>query len=246
MPVISSENDLMKTSNYILTALFLSISTLASKSEAAFTNAKCDYVLTGSGEIQISRQWDSEKRVCYLSIGPRNVVEMKYRDYLFDNSGQFMIFNSYGEGPSSSYTGSRTFYLFPIKFEYPDYSVEENGDVIVRMVSGHEMRISAANYTVVSFTPGSFKESVVSPKNKGGLEIMPTAGFWVDGGFKLGGTGFDNRNAKSKFASASSKEICTLANKEFLGYASDGNYGMKYQKEELKNFLAKKCPQLAL
>ena len=231
----------MNTPKLLVLAAIL---TLGSAAEAAYTNAKCEYVLIGSGNIQINRQWDVENRVCFLSITPRNIVDLKYRDYFFSNSGEFMVFNSYGDGPPSSTTASRDYFLFPLVYDYPDYSIESNDDVTIKMVSGHLLRLSAIDFSIVSLTPGTFNELPLSSKNKGGVEIKPQSGFWIDGGFKMGGVGFDNGLAQSTIHSSQTKATCTLANKEFLGYASDGNYGFKYQGASLQKFLKQKCPAL--
>ena len=214
--------------------------------DAAFTRSKCDYVLTGNDIIQVHRDWDATTRRCFISIHPRNVVDLKYRDYYFDNSGFFMVFNSYGEGNESQTAGARGFYLFPQIAEYPDFSFEDNGDVIVEMVSGHQMRISGKDFSVVSLTPGTFAEKPLSPNNQGGLEIKLSAGFWLDGGFRLGGLKFDNPNNKTKFQSAKSSQSCTLANKTFLKYDSEGEFSMKFTGAALTQFVQTKCPQLKL
>ncbi|MBC7420731.1 MAG: hypothetical protein H7328_08385 [Bdellovibrio sp.] len=224
-------------------AILLGSQFVSSKAHAAYTNAKCEHVLTGSGNIQINRQWDVERRVCFLSITPRNIIDLKYRDYYFSNSGELMVFNSYGDGDPSKTTSSRDYFLFPLITDYPDYSIEDNDDVTIKMVSGHELRLSAVDFSIVSLTPGTFTELPLSPKNKGGVEIMPARGFWVDGGFKMGGTGFDHANNKSIIHSANSSKSCSLTNKEFLGYAN-GNYGFKYQGADLQKFFTQKCPDL--
>ncbi len=233
----------MKSPKLLALGLLLCLSSAA---EAAFTNAKCAHVLTGSGNIQINRQWDPERRVCFMSITPLNVENLKYRDYFFSSQGEFMVFNSYGDGPAEKMTASRDYFLFPLINEYPDYSIEANSDVTFRLVSGHEFRLSGVDFSIVSFTPGTFAELPLSPKNKGGVEIASATGFWVDAGFKMGAVNFDYPNAKSTIKSARSTKSCTLANKEFLGYASDGNYGFKYQGAELTQFFAQKCPGLNL
>lgn len=214
--------------------------------EAAFTRSKCDYVLTGNDIIQVHRDWDATTRRCFISIHPRNVVDLKFRDYYFDNTGFFMVFNSYGEGDESKTAGARGFYLFPQTEEYPDFSFEDNSDVIVKMVSGHQMRISGKDFSVVSLTPGTFSEKPLSQNNQGGLEIKPSTGFWLDGGFRLGGLKFDNPNNKTKFQSANSNQSCTLANKTFLKYDSEGEFSMKFTGAAINQFVQTKCPQLKL
>jgi len=220
--------------------LFLSLS-----AKAEFTNQKCSHVLTGSGEIQINRQWDTETGVCFVDIHPRNVVNMKYRDYYFDNRGNFMVFNVYGNGPDSEMTAARDFYIFPIINDYPDYSIEENGDVVVKMVSGHLFRISAKDFSIVSITPGTFTEKALSPNNNGGVEINLLTGYWVDGGFRKGGLRMSNPKLTSIVKTSKSSGSCKLLNKDFLDYTDEYNFVFKYEKEALTEFLKTKCPALS-
>lgn len=217
----------------------------ALSAKADFTQQKCSHVLAGSGEIQINRQWDETTGICFIDIHPRNVVNYKYRDYYFDNQGHFMVFNSYGAGSDSTMTAARDFFLFPITEDYPDFSVEENGDVIVKMVSGHQIRFSAKDFSILSLTPGSFTEKSLSPDNNGGVEISLTKGFWIDGGFKKGGSRMSNPKLKSIVKSSLSSESCSVLNNDFLKYEADGNYVFKFQKDALTSFLKTKCPQLS-
>lgn len=230
----------MKTTMITLGLLFLSLS-----AKAEFTNQKCSHVLTGSGEIQINRQWDTETGVCFVDIHPRNVVNMKYRDYYFDNRGNFMVFNVYGNGPDSEMTAARDFYIFPIINDYPDYSIEENGDVVVKMVSGHLFRISAKDFSIVSITPGTFTEKALSPNNNGGVEINLLTGYWVDGGFRKGGLRMSNPKLTSIVKTSKSSGSCKLLNKDFLDYTDEYNFVFKYEKEALTEFLKTKCPALS-
>ncbi len=214
------------------------LSTLTARAD--FTHEKCSELLTGSGEIQINRQWDAAAGLCILDIHPRNVVDLKYRDFYFDNLSHFMVFNSYGDGPDTLMTGARDYYLFPIVEDYPDFSIEQNGDVIVKMVSGHLFQISAKDFSVLNLTPGSFSEKPLSPNNKGGLEIKLTTGFWIDGGFKKGAS----PNSKSTIKSSKSSATCSLSNSSFLNYSAAGEYAFKFQKENLISFLKSKCTGL--
>ena len=108
----------------IIAFFILMLSTVAANAE--FTRAKCEKTLTHSGDILIQREWDEESRNCFISIHGMDITDLKYRDYYFDNSGQFLVFNSYGDGPNSTHTGMRSFFLLPIVNDYPDFSIEPN------------------------------------------------------------------------------------------------------------------------
>lgn len=213
---------------------------------ADFSRAKCNEVLTGNDVIQINRQWDPLTRHCFVSVSPRKITDLKYRDFYFDNTGLFMVFNSYGNGPDSQMTATRMFYLFPTVEDYPDYSFEPNGDVVVKLVSGHQFRVSGKDFSILSLSDGHIQEKPLATNNKGGVELQLTRGFWLDGGFKLGGTALDKPDNHSVFHSATSASTCTLTNSLFLRYASDGNFYMRYEGDTFNKFITQKCPQLKI
>jgi len=229
------------------TLLFLFVSlafTISAKAD--FTNAKCDEALIGNDVIQINRQWNPSSRTCFISLHPRQVNGLKYRDYYFDNTGLFMVFNSYGYGPDSTFTGAREFFSFPVVNEYPDFSFEKNGDAIIKMVSGHELRVSGKDFSLVSLSNGTVSEKPLSNKNNGGVEIALTKGFWMDTGFKLGGVNISNPSKSSIFKSATSKESCSLVNKTFLNYTADGDSEFKLVGDAFVQYIRKQCPKLLL
>lgn len=223
--------------------MFLILLHISFEANAEFTRAKCQDVLTGNDIIQVSRSWDVSTRRCYISVHPRNVVDLKYRDYYFDNTGFFMVFNSFGAGEESKTAGARGFYILPQIEEYPDYSFEPNNDIIVKMVSGHQFRISGKDFSVVSLSDGEVTEKPLSPNNQGGIDIKLTKGYWLDGGFRLGGLKFDNPNNKSKIQSAKSSGLCSLANKTFLKY-NNGEFSLKQTGSALTQTLQANCPML--
>ena len=232
----------MKTTLLILATL----SSFVNQAQAEFSRAKCEEVLTRSGVVQVNRQWDANARRCFISISPRNIVDLKYRDYYFDNSGQMMVFNSYGNGPDSETTGARVFYLFPVVNDYPDYSFEPNGDVIIKLVSGHEFKVSGKDFSIVSLSGGILSEKPLSKTNGGGVEIKLTEGFWMDAGFKMGGTRLESPKNKSTLKAAGSSNSCSLQNNSFLNYSGFGDYDFKYSGITWLSFLKNKCPQLNL
>ena len=157
-----------------------------------------------------------------------------------------MVFNSYEDGDESTTHGSRSYYLFPQTEEYLDYSFEENNDLSIKMISGHELRISGKDFSILSLSSAIIEEKPVSPENKGGVEIKLLKGFWLDAGFKFGGTALDSPSNKTKFKSATSDQTCILVNKTFLNYDSDGEFSMKLTGLSFVSFLQKKCPGLKL
>ena len=226
----------------ISTLIAIAIVLISSYAKAEFTNQKCSKVLTASGDIMIQRDWDEESRICFISLHPMDVTDLKYRDYYFDNAGLFLVFNSYGDGDLSESTGARGFMTFPQLYDYPDFSIEKNGDVILRMVSGHLLRINGEKFSVKEFSPGSFVEKVLSKTNKGGLEIKSSKGFWLDQGFRLGGMAFENKNGTTKIVGGLGGS-CALKNDRLYDYSKE-QIPLLYTKDALTKFVKKTCPDV--
>lgn len=224
------------------TIITLAILFLQNTSFAEFTQQKCSRVLTHSGDVQIQRDYDEVTRNCFISIHPMSVSDLKYRDFYFNNDGLFMVFNSYGEGNSSSTTATRSFYLFPKLNDYPDFSIEENGDVLVKTVSDHYFLFDAKAFKIKSVSPGSFTEKPLSKNNKGGVEIKLISGFWLDVGFKMGGMAEENKKGTT-VATGSKKGQCTLKNTDLFDYSQAANYeySFLYEGEAMSLFLKNRC-----
>ena len=196
--------------------------------------------------MQVQKRLSPGSGRCYISVSPKKIANLTYRDYYMDDSGFFMVFNSYGNGDDSTTAGSRSFYLFPQTEKYPDYFFEDNNDLTIKMISGHELRISGKDFSIVNLSSAVIEEKPVSPNNNGGIEIKLLKGFWLDAGFRLGGTMLDNPNNKTVFKSAVSDKSCLLVNKTYLNYDTDGEFSMKLTGLPFISFLQKKCPELRL
>jgi len=225
----------------ILLATTVYVSILFSlTAQAEFTQQKCDRFLKHSGDILIQRTWDTDSRNCFVSIHPMNIDNMKYRDYYFDNSGLFMVFNSYGDGSTASTTGARVFYLLPKIYDYPDFSIEPNGDVLLRTVSGHLFLFDSVKFGIKTFSPGSFTEQALSKTNKGGVEIKPTAGYWLDAGWKMGGMATDSASSKTAVYGSRAGQ-CSLVNKEIYAYNQGYNHPLLLEGQDLDLFFQRRC-----
>jgi len=202
---------------------------------------QCDRILTHSENVQISRKMVGS--TCLLDLHPMNVEDMRYRDYLFTGDGLFMVFNSYGEGPASSTTGARMFYLFPRRFAHPAMAIDSHGNVHVRLVSGHILSMSAGSFRLKSLSDGKIKESVeLNSKNKGGVEIQLDKGFFLDTGFTMGQAPNSSETRASSFIDSQAK-TCTIKNREVFAYQGD-DVDFKFTDDELSGFLKNRCPQI--
>lgn len=203
---------------------------------------KCSKTLTHSGDILIQRNWNETDRYCFISIHPMTVKDLFYRDYLFTNDGMMLVFNSYGEGSNAETTASRTFYLFPQKYDYPDFTIEDNGDVTIRTTSGHHIVFDSIKMKIKSFPQGTFTEKPLSKNNKGGVEINPSHGYLIDVGFKMGGMAVENKTGQS-FIRGSKSGQCKLKNTELFSYKNADDYVYPFLKtgSELDLFLQNRC-----
>lgn len=224
-----------------LLSLIVGLNLIAQTTFAEFSNAKCSRMLTHSGDVQIQRDYDAESRVCFISIHPMSAIDLKYRDYYFNNQGLFLVFNSYGEGSDASSTGARVFYTLPVVNDYPDFSIEANGDVVIKTSSGHLVAFDSKKLAIKSFAPGFVTEKPLSSGNKGGVEIRLTEGVWFDSGFRMGGMA-NERPSGSTIINGSVAGQCTVKNSEIFDYSND--IVPKYAGTNLTSFLKKRCPQL--
>ena len=65
---------------------------------------------------------------CYIFVSPKYSKDLIYRSFIFTQDGQHLIFNSYGEGPPSTFTGAR---LFTYLIKSPSLKLNTTGDEII-------------------------------------------------------------------------------------------------------------------
>lgn len=229
----------MKTVLVLATLLVFAKPTQASE----FVGGKCERILTHSENIQVGRFWYPDAQRCYMDIHPMDVTEQIYRDYLFTNEGQLMVFNSYGDGEISKSTGARVYYLFPRKYDYPDVAFEENRDVTVRLISGHLVRYDATTMKIASVSGLQFTEDKrIRNDNKGGVELSPTQGLLLDIGFAIGKSPGDDPNQVVQFKDFKGN-TCRVKNKDVFNYKTEDPV-FKFTDAELQVFLKKSCPKI--
>lgn len=210
-------------------------------SQAHASNADdCTRIVERVGMMNVHRQWTG--RDCYLSMLPMRGPGLVYRSYLITAEGQLMVFNSYGDGPISTDTGARVFYLFP-RTGVPAVALVDN-TLQVQMADKHLiMSFSPDNGFISGFSAGKLSEDPeVSRDNQGGVEIQTQGFLMLDVGFKLGDSPTSNPKRKSIFYDGHGK-FCQVTNKEIFDYSTDDS-NFKFSDEQLKAFLAQRCPAL--
>lgn len=181
---------------------------------------------------------------CYLSVHPMQTQDLIYRDYLFSDSGVFMVFNSYGEGPNSETTAARVFYIFP-RNQMPDIEIKNESIIVKTAHSKSSFEFSKKSTEIINFSNGKVSQDPkVHPNNKGGVEISSQSVLILDVGFTVGKDPSEDPNRISTFSDG--KNTCRVKNSTIFRYEEDGNVELKFTDSELKRFLSQTCPQLKI
>lgn len=182
---------------------------------------------------------------CWLTVRPDFPKGLIYRSFLFDNHGFLMVFNSFGEGPSSTHTGAREFYLLP-RLMPLEGRVHEN-TIQVTVASGVVLHYDAIQLRFVGAEGATvFEEPVIAPGNRGGFELKPDQGLVLDFGFRMGSSPTGERSGKLRVIDRHGKE-CVLGNKEILKWDADGDPMIRFATDtEAFAYIQSRCPSLKI
>lgn len=207
-------------------------------------NSVCQDRVERGGSIQLQMR-PSSGGDCFLSVRNYKTSGMVYRDYLFSASGNFLVFNSFGDGSISDSTGAREFYIFPRRHAIPQYKWNtETRRLEVTSASGSVFYFDYENSDVVAISNGNVKvASTVTPANRGGVEISNYKGLILDVGFTMGKAPSENQSAMSTFTDENGK-TCKVRNGEVFKVTSTGDVNPRYTDKGLAAFLKNRCPQL--
>ena len=162
---------------------------------------------------------------CFISVSETKWRGMIYRNFLFTSKGEILVFNSFGDGPSSTDTGARAFYLRPFRAEL-EWRFNEVNDLEIRLPSGEIARFDSLSADWVELTNGRVHvEREVSRANHGGVEISYDNGFQLDSGFRFGG--HPSSRMDNKMLVSYEGITCVVENKEVfnrVGDEHDWNY----------------------
>lgn len=225
-----------------ISSVLLVVLTWVSSAQAS-SEAECSRIVDRVGVVNIHRRWTGID--CYLSVSPYRGPGLVYRNYLFTAEGQLMVFNSYGDGNTSTDTGARVFFLFPRGITPSVVAVDD--ELQVQMATPNvKMTLETAKGRITGFTPGSITEdSEVSEGNQGGVEISNQGVLLLDVGYKTGDSPVSNPNRRAIFYDGFGK-TCQVVNKELFRYLASGEADFKFTDAALKTFLAERCPQLKI
>lgn len=205
----------------------------------------CPMSYERQGAYSIQRLASRDGTNCLLHIST-TAITMVYRSFVFTSEGEFLVFNSYGEGNMKEKTGARVFFIFPRIRPAPTYSWNHGTkELIVRSASGHDFTFDYHQGTLKSFSGGDLRvDSAVIPTNKGGVEIRAERNLILDAGFKKGGSPITNGKNSSAFQYR--QQRCSFMNNIIFKYTESGDAYFKYDDQWLIPFLQDRCPNLGL
>lgn len=184
---------------------------------------------------------------CFLTVNPRGGSGMVYRDFLFDEAGLFMIFNSFGNGNEASSTGARELYFFPRTNTPLSYQYEATAKRLkVFSPNGKVFTFDTEKTILVEISDAKISiDYEVHPGNNGGIEILQNQGLFLDLGFQIGQSPAQNPQRKITFKD-SQNNSCTMKNVDVFKYTYDGEVNLRYSDEQLLRLLKRSCSQLVL
>lgn len=179
---------------------------------------------------------------CFVSLFPRKTRGLIYRSYLITDSGQILVFNSFGGGPINTDTGARVFHTFPkvspLKVSFKETTVE------VTLVTGQKLVADKILGQPTSLIEGMIDiDPVIKPANNGGVEFTMNSSLLLDSGFRLGGTPISRLSQESRFVDFEG-DICIVKNREVFDVKDGEVYQIYDRPASLKAFLKNRCPQL--
>lgn len=182
-------------------------------------------------------------KTCFVTIAPRNQIDLIYRSYLITSKGQIMVFNSFGDGPINTDTGARVFHLFPYKGNL-SYNINGGDNIDVQLTSGNTLTFSKSQGIPTSITNGYITiDPKISPYNQGGVSIESSTDLIVDSGFELGGTPIANSKGESIITDKNG-ETCLVMNDKIFDQKDGEVYLIPNSNPKLKRLLANYCKVL--
>ena len=230
-----------------LLGTFCGIALNCQYSIAVSTPENCSYYHFGLPGVHFYRQFFAPT-TCYVDVTPMDTETLVYRSYLFSDQGLFMVFNSYGDGEPSKFTGARVFYLLP-RGATPHAEKTEDGNLRINLASpASSLEIDG----ITARLKGLIKNNVpakllekeeINPQNQGGVEIANYAGLLIDTGFSIGQDPKTDPNRQSLVIDHKGNS-CKLKNKELFVYDNPNFEGLRFNDDQLKKYLHSACPAI--
>lgn len=175
---------------------------------------------------------------CLVQATPIEKRQLVYREYVFDQSGRFLIFDS-TDGPFETATSQHNYFILPAKY-VP--SMEIDGEqMIVTSASGTRFAFSKESPEIVNVSD----DIVITATSS---TVRNYTGILLDTGRKVGTRAYRNKTGISHF-SKNGRKICSIRNAELFAYA-DPLTGEEYYQPifrypepgRIEAFLSQRCP----
>lgn len=219
-------------------SLFFSFSVIEA-SETPCANQRWHY----KGTV-VSQGYFSQSQTCFMTVRAMNTTDLIYRDFLFTSRGLMMVFNSFGDGPSSSTTGASEFLFFPIRQALAVDFIDDL--VVVTMANGSKVSFDAEKAFPVELEDGDLLvDPVVRIGNEGGVSVLHFEGIRFEAGFQMGmsPSWYLNRQTQVKDRDG---QACLVRNSEIFVKKDDEIFHRYSTNESLRAFLNRRCPALTL
>lgn len=205
---------------------------------------ECEFKVEHLDSVRIQQGHFKQTDTCYISVATRKTLHMEYRSYLMTSRGKFLVFNSFGEGPSSQFTGAREFNFFG-REKRISYQVLEN-EIVVNLSNGDQLLFDKESGEPLSLGRGIVElDPMLSRTNNGGIELPNYRGLVLDSGFKMGMSPSYYLSRKSTFRDQFNNQ-CTVVNREIFHKKGDETYWVYESDRDLYKYLQKRCPSLIL
>ncbi len=213
--------------------------------QAPLSPADCSNSYERKQGYSIQRLLGRNGANCIIHVSPTD-YSMIYRSFVFTSEGEFLVFNSYGNGNQAQTTGARVYFTFPRVHAAPTYDWnEELNELKITTVSGNVVTFDYKNSILKSFSDAELTISPeINPHNKGGVELSLKEGLILDAGFKRGGSPISNSKNSSSFVLKGKK--CSFQNNQLFKYTESGDSIFKFDDEWLWPFLQERCPHLGI
>ncbi len=209
---------------------------------SANENDICRDMRENHGDFKYTRQFFAPE-ACFLSVKKDFVPDMVYRSLIFRETGALMIFNSFGNGPESTYTGARVFYFFP-RQQVPAFHATGQAVEVSTSHKNLTFFFDLESGKILSASNARIKEAAdIVPENDGGIEILSFQGLLLDSGFKMGSDPTADLARSSTFRDENN-QTCTVKNSDIFSKNSSGDISFRLSDLSLKKFLSSRCPQI--
>lgn len=196
------------------------------------------------GKLAFNRQFTVADG-CLVQVTPIDKNGLVYREYVFDESGRLMVFNSV-DGPYETATSQKSLFLLPVAA--PPFMRIEGDRMVVTAANGSRFFFARDS----AFVQGSSEDLEIAESQKvdlssGGNFEVKSSGILLDAGWAIGDRSYRNELADSRFLKAG-HDSCVVKNSEIFAF-KDPFTGQEFYQPLLKvtsaellaAFLAERC-----